>query len=89
MLAMMWIESRMPDGTVLALITSVWLWLAGLDVLDRYTLVLGLFSRVVSDLHGAIFNPDCPALPRFPKMRFGRQIARLAARKESTLIYEY
>lgn len=79
----------MPDGAVLALVTSVWLWLAGLDVLDRDTLVLGLFSRVVSDLRGAIFNPDCPSLPRFPKMRFGRQIARLAAREESTLIHEY
>jgi hypothetical protein len=79
----------MPDGAVLALVTSVWLWLSGLDVLDRDTLVLGLFSRVVSDLHGAIFNPNCPSLPRFPKMRFERQIARLAARKESTLIHEY
>ena len=52
------VEPLMPDCPVVALDICVLLRLAGLYVLDSYTLLLSPYSELLADVFGAIVHPN-------------------------------
>ena len=48
----------MSNRPVVALDASVLLRLAGLDVLEGNTRLLGLYSEILADVFGAVADPD-------------------------------
>jgi hypothetical protein len=52
------VEPLMPDGSVVTLDVGVLLRLAGLDMLDGNPMFIGPFRQLVTDVFGAIVDPN-------------------------------